>query len=408
MRLTRRNFLFLSGLNSLSFLHKDRTLNNLSSSFSKKHLIKAYRDGWIELNLDNMGWNLNKIRERVKVPVMGVIKANAYGHGLVEVGSYLDAQGIDGLMVCKLQEAVMLREAGVECPVHNFGPFCSKDSESLLHFDISQSVFSDEIMGLDEFAQKHRVMAKVHIHVDTGMGRMGIAYDQALPYLEKTASLGGIEIKGISTTLTEIDFYGEQMKRFLHLCQEAATRGVRLGRRHAASSSAIFISPSTYLDMVRPGITLYGFFPSGSSRHKDGHILKPVLSFKSRVATVKILKSGSTIGYTRDFTAKKRERIAVIPVGSTDGYPYNVKKKASVLIKGHRFPVISTVTFNHVEVLLDSNTPIIPGDEVVLIGSQGKDKITADEVASWADISTYKVLAFLNPLLPRYTKSQSS
>jgi alanine racemase len=292
--------------------------------------------------------------------------------------------------------------------VHNFGPFCSRDAEILLHFDISQSVFSDEVKGLGEFALKHNMKAKVHIHMDTGMGRMGIDYDQALPYLEKTASLAGIEIRGISTTLTEVDFYGEQMKRFLSVCQEAETRGVRLGRRHAASSRAIFTSQSAHLDMVRPGIALYGFFPSGSSRHKDGHILKPVLSLKSRVAMVKTLKPGSTIGYERDFIAKKKERIAVIPVGSTDGYPFNIKQKASVLINGHRFPVISTVTFNHLEVLLDNDTPVNPGDEVVLIGSQREDKITVDEVAGWAGISTYKILAFLNPLLPKYTNSQSS
>lgn len=402
MRLTRRKFLFLSGFNSLSLLGKNRKTRKASPLLSRKPLGKAHRDAWIELNLDNMGWNLDKIRKRVQVPVMGVIKANAYGHGLVEIGKFLENKDIDALMVCKLHEAFILREAGVNCPIHNFGPFSSKDADILLRYDISQSVFSDEIKALNTIALKRHTKAKVHIHIDTGMGRMGIPYYQALPYLEKAAGWGGIEISGVSTTLTEMDFYEEQMSRFLSLCQKAENRGIALGRKHAASSSAIFTSPSTYLDMVRPGLSLYGFFSSGKSINDNGILLKPVLCFKSRVAVVKILRPGDTVGYERDFVAKKTERIAVIPVGSTDGYPYTAAKKGFILIRGQRFPLISTITFNHMEALLDGDVPAEPGDEVVLIGQQGKERITADEVAEWAGLSTYKTLAFLNPLLPRY------
>lgn len=335
---------------------------------------------------------------------MAVIKANGYGHGLVEVARFLESNNIDHLMVGKLQEAYRLRESGISSPILNFGPFSREEADTIVQCHISQSVFTEDVEGLNSSALKLQKKAKVHIHVDTGLGRAGIQYYKVLPYIEKICSLKAIAVEGISTTLTEDpDFDPIQIKRFLSLCQEAEIKGISLGRKHAASSSGIMTLPSSYLDMVRPGITLFGYYPSEETQKKDSLSLRPVLQLKSRIYTVKILRPGDSVSYHRAYTAKKKEKIALIPVGYSDGYPSHAVNKASVLIRGKRFPLIGAITANHMEALLSDDEQVSTGDEVVLIGTQGNQKVTADEVARWAGVSTYKILLGLNPLLPRMT-----
>ncbi len=360
------------------------------------------KDTWIELNLQNMAWNLEKVRSRARVAVMAVIKANAYGHGLVEVGRFLDTQGIDSLMVCKLHEAIELREAGVKCPILNFGPLFPEDAGILIRYDISQSIFTDEIRFLSQNATKLGKSVNVHIHVDTGMGRMGIPYYEALHYVEEVAELKSIRIQGMSTTLTEdAEFDKIQMKRFHSLYKKAEEKGIRLGLKHAYSSAGFFTSESSYLDMVRPGILLYGYYPSEKTQEENLLSLKPVLQLKSRVASVKHLRPGDSVSYHRIYRATQKEKIAVIPVGYSDGYPFSVVGKGSVLIKGQRFPIIGAITANHLEVRLHLDSQVSVGDEAVLLGSQENEKIFAEELAHWAEVSTYKILINLNPLLPK-------
>ncbi len=234
------------------------------------------------------------------------------------------------------------------------------------------------------------------------MGRAGIPYYKALSFIEKASSLEGIEIEGISTTLTEdYDFDQEQINHFLSVCHKAEKGRIILGQKHAASSSGILTLPSSHLDMVRPGITLYGYYPSEETQREDSLSLKPVLNLKTRVFVIKHLRPGDSVSYHRAYIANKKEKMALLPIGYSDGYPFSALDKASVLIRGNRYPLIGTVTANHMEVLLDSDAEVLQGDEVVMIGAQGKERITADEVAGWAGVSTYKILIGLNPLLPR-------
>jgi alanine racemase len=349
-----------------------------------------------------MAWNLDKIKKQVHVPVMAVIKANGYGHGVTEVGRFLDEAGINALMVCRLSEAVLLREAGVRCPILNFGPLFPEDAGTLAGYDISQSIFTHQAEDLSQRAQNSGNKIKVHIHIDTGMGRMGIPYYQALSYIVDTAALEGLRIEGISTTLTEDpEFDKVQMERFLILCRNAEEKGIRLGLRHACSSAGIFTDKSLYLDMIRPGIVLYGYYPNQKTQQEDLYSLQPVLQLKSRVAAVKDLQPGDSVSYHRAYKATEKQKIAVVPVGYSDGYPFRIVGKGYVLIRGQRLPVIGEVTANHLEVRLPHDSPISIGEEVVLIGTQGREKIPADEVAGWAGVSTYKILLQLNPLLPR-------
>jgi alanine racemase len=334
---------------------------------------------------------------------MGVIKCNGYGHGLVEVGRYLDQRKIDALMVVSLPEALMLREAGVSCPVHNFGPVHEDAAEILINKNISQSIFTEKAQRLNAAALKIGKRIDVHIHVDTGMARMGIPHYEALPYVKKVAGWKGLRIIGISTAMSEDnELDKEQIKRFEIICRQAEGEGISLGIKHALSSTGIFSQRSSYLDMVRPGLLLFGYYPSPEVREKFKEItLKPVLQLKSRVAVVRNLRPGDPVSYNKSYVAKTKEKIAVIPVGYSNGYPYNAQGKTFVLINGERCPVVAYMSANHMEVLLKPDSNVSMGDEVVLLGTQGKEEITADDIAEWTGVSSYKVMIWLNPLMPR-------
>jgi alanine racemase len=401
MPFSRRNFLLAASLGMPMFFERKKSIKPLLSSLQSRAK-EPIHDTWIELNLLNMAWNLDKIKQHVQVPVMAVIKANAYGHGLIEVGRFLDKAGIDALMVCKLSEAIRLRESGVKCPILNFGPLFTEDTGYLVEFGISQSIFTDDVQILSQKVQKLGQKIDVHIHIDTGMGRMGIPYRIAGNYIEKVAALKGIRIKGVSTTLTEDPQFDEvQIKRFLSVCQNTERKGISTGMKHAYSSAGLFTAGPSFLDMVRPGILLYGYYPNHKTQKEDRFSLKPVLQLKSRVAAVKILRPGDSVSYHRAYTAKTKEKMAVVPAGYSDGYPVDVVGKGWVLIRGQKYPLIGDITANHLEVRLDLDSPVEIGDEATLLGSQGPHSIFAAHLAEWESLSTYKILLRLNPLLPR-------
>jgi alanine racemase len=401
MPFTRRKFLVASSLGISTFFEKAKPVKP-SVSVQPSPARVPVPDTWIDLNLQNMAWNLVKIRQRVQVPVMAVIKANAYGHGLLEVGEFLDKSGIDALMVCKLSEAIRLRRSGIKCPILNFGPIFPEDADLLTKYGISQSVFTSGVEIISQKAQNANKKIAVHIHIDTGMGRMGIPYYEAEDYIEKTAALQGIHIQGVSTTMTEApQFDRVQLERFLTVCRRSEKKGIPTGWKHAFSSAGVFTAGPSFLDMVRPGILLYGYYPNQKTQQEDPLSLKPVLQLKSRVAAVKILRPGDSVSYHRAYTAKTKEKMAVIPVGYSDGYPLSAVGKGWVLIKGQKYPLIGDVTANHLEVRLDLDSPVLVGDEATLLGSEGPHTISADRLALWESISTYKILLRLNPLLPR-------
>jgi alanine racemase len=402
MNWTRRKFLKIFGLGPLALAAYKK--GNLLPPFVpiRKHFPRPKPDVWIELNMDHMGWNLHKIQEKVNRPVLAVIKANAYGHGLIPTARYLEKSGIDSLMVCKLEEAIQLRQSGVACPVLNFGPLFPESADSLIEHEISQFVFTKDVRALNSTAEKAGKIAKIHIHIDTGMGRMGIPHHEALSFIRELSRLKNLNVQGISTTLTEdAEFDREQIKRLLSICQKADKEGIDLGRKHAASSAAIMTYPDSFLDLVRPGILLYGYYPSEKSQQENKFALKPMLQLKCRVAAVKTLRPGDSISYHRAYVAKTKEKIAVLPIGYSDGYPFNLAGRGSVLLNGEKAPIVGSVTANHLEVKLKLDSRVSVGHEAVLIGEQKKERISADEVARWAEISTYKILIGLNPLLPR-------
>ena len=362
----------------------------------------GFRDPRIEVNLSHIRWNLAQVQARARVPVMAVVKANAYGHGLVGTSRALEKAGVHSLMVGKLQEALALREAGIVCPILNFGPFDRRDGPEIVKRRVSQAVFTEEAAYLDEAAARLGQKASVHFDIDTGMGRTGAAPEQALALIEKTASRDHLRIDGVCTTLTEDpDFDKEQLRLFLRICSAAQAKGIRLGLKHAASSAAVFYSSEFFLDMIRPGITLYGYYPNARTREEDSLGLRPALKLSANVTFVKDLSAGETLSYLRAFKAERNMRAATVGIGYSDGYSQLFGGKAEVLIRGQRFPVLGLVTSNHTMVGLGDDREIQVGDEVTLIDPDRGTGLAADDLAEATGVGDYRILIGLNPLLPR-------
>jgi alanine racemase len=305
-------------------------------------------------------------------------------------------------MVGKVEEALLLRKAGVRASVLNFGPYARQECSQIVQNNVSQSVYSEELRYLHEAALKLKRKAGVHIDIDTGMGRTGIPSSNALPLIIKMASLSGLKIEGIMTTLTEDEkFDQEQLRRYEEVCFEAKRKGIELGFRHAASSAGILSGQKYHLDLVRPGIMLYGYYPSAQTQQENKLSLKPSLRLVARVIDIRYLSPGDTLSYHRAYVADKTLWAATIGLGYSDGYPPQLAGKSTVMIKGKTFPVIASVTANHLMVDLGDSEEVRVGDEVVLLDNRPEDEQTADVLAQLAGSSVYKILIGLNPLIPR-------
>jgi alanine racemase len=403
MALSRRSFLALSGFSLLPrYSRFGSEGRHLAAQTSGRELSVERHESWIELDPAHLRANLDSIRSRVKVPVMAVIKANGYGHGLLEIGHALEQAKIDALMVCKFQEALVLKRSGVTCPIYNFGPLLPQICDDLVRYGIGQFLTSHGHAPLISAARKHQKRARVQVHIDTGMNRMGIPYQAAPAFLEKLLTIPELQIQGVSTTLTEAEaFDAEQIRRLLDICGPLRAKGLDTAHLHAASSAGIFAPPEYYLDMIRPGIALYGYYPNRGSAQQDSLRLKPVLTFKTRIAEVRSLEAGDTASYHRIYQAQAREKIAVLPVGYSDGIPPKLAGKGFVLVRGKRCPIIAGVTANHMLVRLPFSDSIAPGEEAVLIGTQGQEAVTAEDYADWAESSNYKILIGLSTRIPR-------
>lgn len=359
-------------------------------------------DSWVEINLSALAWNMSQIKRLARVPVMAVVKANAYGHGLVEVSRFLERQGISWLMVGKLEEAVELRDKGLRCGILNFGAFSKQDSAEIVSRTISQAVWNEEAAHLHEAARKKGKKAAVHVDIDTGMGRTGVPWIRALPFLLQLAGMSGLKIEGTMTTLTEDeDFDREQVRRLKEVCSQAKEDGIEVGLRHAASSAGILAGPEFHLDMVRPGITIYGYYPSEKTQSKDKLALRPIARWLARVIDIRDLAGGDTLSYHRVFKAPEAMRVATLGVGYSDGYPAPAAGKSHVLIRGKKFPVVATVTANHLMVDLNGDHSIRVGDEVILMDNHRDSDCAGDALGQVSGTSVYKVLIGLNPTLRR-------
>jgi len=369
-------------------------------------LQQPLRPTWAEVNLANFKENiLAAARLAPGAGVMPVVKANAYGIGAAEASrAALSLPVVKGLAVATPDEAVQLRDAGIEAMVLVLGPLTAEATRVMVERDISFAVTSLEgLRYAQEAAASVRRRARVHLKIETGMGRVGMSPGPELgAALAEIASLPNVETEGMFTHFSAADvdreYTVQQMEAFEHALLQAQEAGVRPKYRHAANSAAILDFPRAHLDLVRPGIMIYGSYPDESLSSKA--VLKPVLSLVSHVSHVKRVPAGYSIGYGRTYITTKPTTIVTIPAGYADGYPRLCSGRGFMLLHGKRFPIAGRVCMD--QTMLDvGDEQVKRGDRVTLIGTDGDATVTVDEVAALSGTIAHEVLTGLTARVPR-------
>lgn len=362
---------------------------------------------WAEVDIGALNHNLREVRRLVgPSKIMAVVKANAYGHGLVQVARALAAGGADWLGVARGSEAIELRHHGVTAPILVLGYVHSDECRQLLAEEVSFTVYEKELAK--EFAGKARQEKKalrVHVKVDTGMGRLGFPCNvSGVKAVLSVARFPGVEIEGLFTHFACADEPDErktlrQLERFLDFARELEKRGLTVRYKHAANSAAIIRLPQTRLDMVRPGIVLYGLYPSPETC--SGPDLLPVMSLKARVVQVKRVRKGFPVSYGWTYRTRANAVLATVAVGYGDGYSRLLSGKGEVLIGGVRVPVVGRVCMDQIIVEATEVAGVQPGDEVVLFGRQGGNSIPVEEIANKIGTINYEVVCSVSARVPR-------
>ena len=355
---------------------------------------------WIELDLDHLGFNLSRIRERVGVEVMPVVKNDAYGHGLVPVTAHLVAEGVRWVMVAKLLEAERLRAEGIECEVLVMDVlFSDAQYDRVVEQGLTMAVFTEEAARrLDAAGRRRGRIAQVFVKVDTGLRRVGVRHDLAPDLIERIAAMPNVRLAGVfSSFMQHPDRDREMLARFESVCGEVERRGVEIPLRTIASTNAILHDPDAWLDMVRPAMCLYGVYPFDRDP-ESGLELRQVLSMKARVEYVKEVAKGDTVTYFGTFTAPAPMRIGTLHVGFRDALPRELANKARFGVGGRIMPGVGTIALNHA--LLDlTGTDAATGDEVEVFGRDGANTLRAmADAAGWM---VYSLMNHLSPEIPR-------
>ncbi|PNS07953.1 alanine racemase [Solilutibacter silvestris] len=364
----------------------------------------------IQVDLDAISHNLRAIGDHVRVPVMPIVKANAYGHGLVAVARHLVAQGTGQLGVAFVEEGIALRQAGITVPILVLGGIFGPQVAQFLEHDLEITVSSlDKLRQVEAAAQAMNRKAVIHLKVDTGMERIGVHSESAAPLIEAAVASRWCMVKGVYSHLACSDdprsaMTQLQLERFLETCAHFERIGAPMPIRHLANSGGVLHFPETWLDMVRPGIITYGVLPGDSAR--PPFELRPALSLVSQVVYFKVVKAGRTVSYGATWMAPHDTRIVTVPIGYGDGYSRALSSSASssrgeVLIRGERHPIVGRVCMDQFMVDLGPQGSAWNEDEVVLIGHQGGDAIACEDVARWAETIPYEVLVGLNERIPR-------
>ncbi|RCX12374.1 alanine racemase [Anaerobacterium chartisolvens] len=370
-----------------------------------------FNRSWAEVNLDNIAHNTLEIRKitNKRTEIMGVVKADAYGHGVMEVTRTLLDNGVGRLAVSMLDEAIQLRKNGIDVPILILSYTDPVRAEEIIENDVTQTVFSRELAdALSSAAVRLGRSVRIHIKIDTGMTRVGFmpGYSAVKEVIE-ISKLPGIIIEGLFTHFASADeadksYTYMQFERFMSICSELTRIGIHIPVRHVANSAAVMEFPEMHLDMVRPGIILYGMYPSQEVDKSKIH-LKPAMTLKSNVILVKRVEAGTAVSYGRIFITDRESIIATIPIGYADGYTRMLGNRASVLINGESAPIIGRVCMDQCMVdVTDLSNNVSVGDEVVLFGGQGERNIRVEDIASMAGTINYEVVCLIGKRVPRF------
>ena len=364
---------------------------------------------WVEIDLDALAHNIGEVRARIAADhqILLVVKADAYGHGAVEVSRAAVAAGVDMLGVATLQEGIELRQAGIASPILILSPPMESETRDVIEYDLACTVPSLGIArALSRVCVDRRKTGSVHVEVDTGMGRSGVGLEEALPFVTAVGKLPGLSLDGVYTHFPASDedvaFTRGQVSDFASLLTRLDRKGISVPLKHAANSAALLgvaESLAPPLNMVRPGLMVYGLRPSG--RSPGDARLRPVMSFKSRIAQIRDLPEGHPISYGMTFRTRGAMRIAVIPVGYGHGYSWRLSNAGEVLVRGTRAPIVGRVTMDVTLVDIDALPEARVGDEVVLFGRQGDAEITVDEVAARVGTINYEIICGIGKRVAR-------
>ena len=361
-----------------------------------------------EIDLTALRHNFERIRTRVgsDVSILGVVKANAYGHGSAEIGRTLERCGCDYLGVAFLEEGIVLREHGVSIPILVLGGLLGGQIQDFLKYNLDVAISS---VGIAE--QVHREVlsaggkkARVHLKIDTGMERIGVRAEHAFDFVRRVCELARLDAVGIFSHLATSDehdksFAHAQLQKFRRLIEMVEGAGIRIPLKHIANSGAILDLPESYFSMVRPGMMLYGYYPSKAT--SESVALRPLLSLKSKVVYLKEVPGGRSVSYGRTFYTAAATTIATVPIGYGDGYSCRLSNRTEVLIGGRRYPAVGTICMDHLMVDVGRDANIAIGDDVILIGRDGKEAITCWDLADRLGTIPYEVLTGINERVPR-------
>ncbi len=363
------------------------------------------RPTYVEVNLTRLRRNFEAIRRRVGgAKIMSILKANAYGHGLLEVARRVVAWGADYIGVAVLEEALLLRRAGIGAPILVLGGIWGNQIPAFIENDITVTASSvEKLEQIEAAAAAMGRRARVHLKIDTGMERIGVHYYSADTLLETSLRCPHVEVEGIYSHFANADAADLtsarlQLERFEEVLHFYERRSLPVPVRHMANSGAILQLPEATFDMVRPGILFYGVYPSEEVPRTVQ--VKPALTWKSRVVYFKVVKPGHPVSYGWTWQSDRLTRVVTVPVGYGDGYFRSMSNKAQVLIRGRRYPQVGRICMDQMVVNIGWESAY-NGDEVVLIGEDGGERITVEDLAAWAGTIPYEVLTNINTRVPR-------
>lgn len=363
------------------------------------------RPVWAEVDLGALRRNYRRIKEYTSSEIMPIVKADAYGHGAVEVVRALKNEGIKRVGVAFLEEALELKNHFPDLSYMVIGPTLPKYSMMLVEEDIIPEIFQvEQAEALSRAAIQLGKTAKLHVKVDTGMGRIGFRKETAIEDIERIGDLPGIFIEGIYTHLatadsTDLSYARKQIQLFEEIYDNLQKKGIYIPIRHAANSAAVMQLPEAGYELCRSGLILYGLLPMDHAGKEAG--FEPALSLKARISHVKTIQKGDSVSYGRSFIAAKPTKVATLPLGYADGVRRDLSNGGQVLLKGKRVMIIGKVCMDHTMLDVTELEDIWVGDEVTFIGEDGQDNITADEIAKYLKTISYEIICGISKRVPR-------
>ena len=371
---------------------------------------------WIEIDSSALTHNIHQFRRLIGKDrkLMATVKANAYGHGILEVAKIVLKAGADWLGVHSIEEGLFLRKKKVDCPILVLGYVSFAELERAVRHNLRLTVYNPEtIERLIEIVPHLKGKIHVHVKVETGTHRQGILEEDFFSFVEKIQMFPKLNLEGMSTHFANIEdttdhsYARYQLDNFERICRKLEDKGIEIPIKHIASTAAAILFPETYFDMVRIGVGMYGLWPSKETylscilQNRKPIQLKPVLSWKTRIAQIKKIPKGSYVGYGCTFRTTRETMLAVLPMGYFDGYARAFSNVSHVIIKGQRSPVRGRVAMDFIMTDVSDIPDVRVEDEAVLLGKDGAETISADDLAAWAGTINYEIVTRINPLIPR-------